>query len=56
MVNAQLVWSSGMTSLSHGHKVAVEYREDPGFDPQHEHCFVSFCFVVCESSPVRTGL
>jgi hypothetical protein len=27
------VWSSGMTSLSH--------REDPGFDPQHEHCFCS---------------
>jgi hypothetical protein len=26
-----LVWSSGMTSLSH--------REDPGFDPQHEHSF-----------------
>ena len=26
-----LVWSSGMTSLSH--------REDPGFDPQHEHLF-----------------
>jgi hypothetical protein len=40
LVNAQLVWSSGMTSLSHGDTIAVGYREDPGFDPQHEHCFL----------------
>ena len=40
--SSRLVWSSGMTSLSH--------REDPGFDPQHEH---AFCFAPGSSPRPR---
>jgi hypothetical protein len=48
MVNAQLVWSSGMTSLSHGDTIAIGYREDPGFDPQHEHSFYALFIPSCQ--------